>query len=40
MNKMFCQKCGEDISNEFSVTLSFCTNCGAALNKVRDKKRL
>lgn len=32
MSKLICQKCGEEISNEFGVTLSFCTNCGAALS--------
>ena len=34
MNKMICQKCGDEISNEFGVTLSFCTNCGATLNNL------
>ena len=34
MNEMVCQKCGDEISNEFGVTLSFCTNCGAALNNL------
>ncbi len=34
MNKHFCQKCGDEISNDFGVTLSFCTNCGAALSNL------
>lgn len=29
MNNLFCQKCGEKISNDFGVTLSYCTSCGA-----------
>lgn len=29
MNKLTCQKCGENISNDFGVTLSYCTSCGA-----------
>ena len=34
MNKITCQKCGENISNDFGVTLSFCTNCGAAISNL------
>jgi hypothetical protein len=32
MNKLICQKCNGEISNEFGVTLSYCTNCGASIN--------
>lgn len=38
MNKQICQKCGREIANEFGVTLSFCTNCGAAVNNLIDEK--
>lgn len=34
---MICQKCGGEISNDFSHTLSFCTNCGERLNFAADK---
>lgn len=29
MNNLTCRKCGEKISNDFKVTLSYCTSCGA-----------
>lgn len=29
MNNPTCQKCGEKISNDFGVTLAYCTSCGA-----------
>lgn len=32
MNKLICQKCGGEISNQFHATLSFCTNCGESLS--------
>ena len=28
MNKLICPKCGNEISNQFNATLSFCTDCG------------
>lgn len=31
-SKLICQKCGVEIANQFSVTLTYCTNCGASLN--------
>lgn len=38
MERIKCQKCGQEVSNDFGVTLSFCTNCGAALsNLISDK---
>ncbi|MEO6590210.1 MAG: hypothetical protein ABIP06_13005 [Pyrinomonadaceae bacterium] len=38
MKKVFCQKCGGEISNEFGVTLAFCTNCGTALNNLNEEE--
>lgn len=38
MSKQICQKCGNEISNEFGVTLSFCNNCGAAVSNLLDEK--
>lgn len=32
MNKLICQKCNQEISNEFGVTLVYCTNCGAKIS--------
>ena len=37
MNKLICQKCGGEISNQFHATLSFCTNCGESLNFQAEK---
>ncbi len=40
MKKLICQKCGGEISNDFSNTLLFCTNCGAGLNLTAGEKTL
>lgn len=40
MDKLICQKCGGEISNEFNNTLLFCTNCGASLNLAESEKTL
>jgi len=32
MSHIICAKCGNEVSNEFGITLTFCTNCGASLN--------
>lgn len=34
MNNQSCVKCNTIISNDFGVTLSFCTNCGAAISNL------
>lgn len=34
MEQLICEKCGREISNDFGVTLSFCTNCGAAVSNL------
>src|SRR5688500_6191373 len=34
MKKEICRNCGREIVNEFGVTLTFCTNCGAALSNL------
>lgn len=34
MNKLICQKCGGEISNEFGITLFHCTNCGAGIQSL------
>ncbi|MEP6902050.1 MAG: tetratricopeptide repeat protein [Actinomycetota bacterium] len=38
MNKLICQKCGGEISNEFGVTLVYCTNCGAGVQSLQPEK--
>ena len=38
MNKLNCQKCGIEISNEFGVTLVYCTNCGASIQNLSAEK--
>ena len=38
MNKLICQKCGGEISNEFGVTLTYCTNCGASIKNLQTEK--
>lgn len=38
MNKLICQKCGGEISNEFGVTLTYCTNCGASIKNLQSEK--
>ncbi len=38
MNKLICQKCGGEISNEFGVTLVYCTNCGAGVQSMQPEK--
>lgn len=40
MDKLICQKCGCEISNDFNNTLVFCTNCGANLNLAESEKTL
>lgn len=40
MNKLICQKCGGEISNDFNNTLLYCTNCGASLNLAAGDKTL
>lgn len=40
MNKLICQKCGGEISNDFNNTLVFCTNCGANLSLAESEKTL
>ena len=40
MDKIKCQKCGGEISNDFNQTLSFCTNCGSGINLLQDEKTL
>ncbi|MGI9055843.1 MAG: hypothetical protein ACR2F2_08595 [Pyrinomonadaceae bacterium] len=40
MNKEFCPKCSTIISNDFGHTLSFCTNCGAALNNLTSDETI
>ena len=39
MNKLICKKCGNKISNEFGVTLSYCTECGENLINLRRKPK-
>lgn len=36
--EFICQECGGAISNDFGVSLSFCTNCGSALNNFSANK--
>lgn len=38
MNQETCQKCGAEISNEFGVTLTYCTNCGASIRNLQTEK--
>ncbi|CAN5510085.1 peptide ABC transporter substrate-binding protein [soil metagenome] len=38
MNKLICQKCGVEISNEFGVTLTYCTNCGESIKNLHTEK--
>jgi hypothetical protein len=40
MNQQACRNCGREISNEFGVTLTFCTNCGANLINYEEDKTL
>jgi len=40
LNKIVCQKCGEEISNDFGVSLTFCANCGESLTNLSNKKTL
>lgn len=37
MSKIICAKCGNEVTNEFGVTLTFCTNCGTSLNIQPEK---
>ncbi len=39
MSKITCQKCGGEISNDFGVTLSFCTNCGASIQSLPGSEK-
>ncbi len=34
MTQIKCTQCGSEIANEFGATLSFCTNCGGAVNSI------
>jgi hypothetical protein len=38
MNKLICQKCGQQIQNDFGVTLFHCTNCGAGIQSLPMEK--
>jgi hypothetical protein len=38
MNKQICQKCGQEIPNEFGVTLAYCTNCGNSVQSLSTEK--
>jgi tetratricopeptide (TPR) repeat protein len=40
MGKIICDKCGNEISNDFNNTLLFCTNCGASLKVTASEKTL
>ena len=40
MDKLLCEKCGSEISNDFKHTLSFCTNCGAGIQNLHTNKTL
>lgn len=40
MNNLNCHKCGNEISNEFGVTLVYCTSCGASLKLATGEKTL
>ena len=40
MNKIICQKCSNEISNEFGVTLTYCTNCGASIKNLQAEKTI
>ncbi|CAN5860306.1 hypothetical protein BH20ACI4_BH20ACI4_14560 [soil metagenome] len=40
MNKQFCPKCNTIISNDFGHTLSFCTNCGAAISNLTSDETI
>lgn len=34
MIRMKCRQCGSEITSEFGAKLSFCNNCGAAINSI------
>jgi oligopeptide transport system substrate-binding protein len=34
MNQEICQKCGAEISNQFGISLAYCTNCGASIRNL------
>ncbi len=38
MDKLICQKCRGEILNEFGVTLTYCTNCGASIKNLQAEK--
>lgn len=40
MKKELCPKCNRVISNDFGHTLSFCTNCGAAISNLTSDKTI
>lgn len=38
MDKLICQRCKSEISNDFNVTLVYCTNCGVSIANLINKK--